>query len=427
VVYRAGMQAIVRHLESRPVHGARLPTREERDEARLLWRSFLDYQLALESIRAAHSDFLLRSGAARDSAFRLDHAAWLAQYRAALQFIDAAERHPEHHTMLNESDRTLGLVSGSYADFKFHWLNVARAAEYSAFALLDTTLGGRPLPGAADDSAIILKAGAGSGTKQTIVNAGRVVQTALWTPIPQGIQAAGGGPEKPPPRAPYISPAQLAKIRQRLAPGDLVFERREWALTNIGLPGFWPHVAMYVGSPDERRRLFGADFESALRAKNPRAYDATWSASTVIEALGEGVITSTFEHSAYADAVAVVRPGVATEKKAAAIARAFQYVGRPYDFEFDFATDDRIVCTELVYKSYEGSVDLPVMRLAGRSVTPANDYVRWFDERFDRGRDLDFVAFLDGHAHSHKATEASVADLRASWKRPRWHSMTDRQ
>ncbi len=93
-------------------------------------------------------------------------------------------------------------------------------------------------------------------------------------------------------------------------------------------------------------------------------------------------------------------------------------MGRPYDFEFDFATDDRIVCTELVYKSYEGSLDLPVMRLAGRSVTPANDYIRSFDERFDRGRDLDFVAFLDGHARSRRATEASAAELRASWKRP---------
>ncbi len=128
------------------------------------------------------------------------------------------------------------------------------------------------------------------------------MQTALWTPIPQSIEAAGAGPEKPPPRAPYISKAQIAKIRQRLEPGDLIFERREWALTNVGLPGFWPHVAMYVGSPDERRRSFGPELETKLRAQNTGAYDTASSRSTVIEALGEGVITSTFERSAHADA-----------------------------------------------------------------------------------------------------------------------------
>jgi permuted papain-like amidase YaeF/Yiix C92 family enzyme len=328
--------------------------------------------------------------------------------------------------MLNESDPTLGLVSGSYADFKFRWLNVARAAEYSAFTLFDTTFGGKALPGALDDSRFILNAGAGSGTQQTLANAGRIVQTAMWTPIPQGIQAAGSGPEKPPPRPPYITKAQIDKVRPRLQPGDLIFERREWALTNVGLPGYWPHVAMYVGTPEERRRAFGADFESKLRARNAGAYDARWSRATVVEALGEGVIANTFEHSAHADSVAIVRPLVAAARKADAIARAFQYVGRPYDFEFDFATDDRIVCTELVYKSYEGWLHLPVMRLAGRSVTPANDYVRWFDEQFDRARELEFVAFLDGHAQSRTAKEANAAELRSSWKRPRWHALTDR-
>jgi hypothetical protein len=57
-VYRNGLQSIIRHLQSQPVKRAALPTRDERQEARLLWRSFLDYQLALESIRAANCDFL---------------------------------------------------------------------------------------------------------------------------------------------------------------------------------------------------------------------------------------------------------------------------------------------------------------------------------------------------------------------------------
>ncbi len=426
-IYRNGLQSIVRHVQSLPAAGTSLPSRQEREEARFLWRSFLDYQLALESVRNANADFLKRSGTARDRAFRLYHAAWLAQYRTALEFIEAAERHPEYHTMLNESDSTLGLVSGTYAEFKFRWLNVARSAEFSAFGLLDATLGGTPLPNAAEDARFILAAGTGSGSKQTLRNAARVVQSAVWAPVPQTLATVGGGPEKPAPRPSFISKTQVVRLRRQMQPGDLIFERRDWALSNVGLPGFWPHVAMYVGTPEERRKVFGDASEEPLRARDPKAYDAYVSQATVVEAIGEGVVTSTFEHSADADWVGIVRPAVPPERKAEAIRRAFAYVGRPYDFEFDFATDDRIVCTELIFKAYEGALHLPVMRLAGRSVTPANDYVRWFDEQFERGGELEFVAFLDGHAHSRSAREGDVAEFRSSWKRPRWHAITERE
>ena len=42
-------------------------------------------------------------------------------------------------------------------------------------------------------------------------------------------------------------------------------------------------------------------------------------------------------------------------EKAAAILRAFGYVGRPYDFNFDFRTDAALLCSELVYKPYKPS------------------------------------------------------------------------
>ena len=41
-----------------------------------------------------------------------------------------------------------------------------------------------------------------------------------------------------------------------MQPGDILLERREWYLSNIGLPGFWPHGALYIGTPEQRREIF---------------------------------------------------------------------------------------------------------------------------------------------------------------------------
>lgn len=410
--YRSGLQAIVRHIDTPPRDA--MPAREQREEARLTWKSFLDYQLALESIRARNADFMKQRGAKRDRMFRLHHAAWLAQYRAALDFIERMERHPEVHTMLNESSSEIGLGESTYAAFKFRWLNVARAAEMSAYTLLSATMGGTPLPGADDDARAILAAAAdNSGPRQTMRNALKIVGQAAWQPLPTGLASMAGGPEGAPPRKSFISRAQIAELRRVVQPGDILFERRDWALTNVGLPGFWPHVALYVGTPEERRRLLGEEISA--------------SPATVVEAIGEGVRASTFEHSADADYVAVIRPRVAPAVKAEAIRRAFAYVGRPYDFEFDFVTDDRIVCSELVFKAYEGALDLPLMRRLGRSVTPPNDFVRWFDEHYAAAPRADFIAFLDGHGHERIARAADVSAFRASWKRSKWYAVTERE
>ncbi len=36
-----------------------------------------------------------------------------------------------------------------------------------------------------------------------------------------------------------------------MEPGDIIVARQNWYLSNIGLPGFWPHAELYVGTPEE--------------------------------------------------------------------------------------------------------------------------------------------------------------------------------
>jgi hypothetical protein len=242
-----------------------------------------------------------------------------------------------------------------------------------------------------------------------------------------------------------ITKNQIAAITKQLEPGDVLFVRREWYISNIGLPGFWPHTALYIGTPEKRKIYFAdhevtqwtkghgqpdGDFNSLLQSKYSEAYKDSLKLDhnhipQVLEAISEGVSFTSMEHSADADSIAVLRPKLSKRDKAIAIFRAFQYAGRPYDFNFDFLTDSSLVCTELIYKSYEPAegyrgLVFPVSDFLGRKATPANEIVREFDQQFDATQ-FDFILFLDGNEKLRKAVESNLVSFRGSWKRPKWH------
>jgi hypothetical protein len=67
-------------------------------------------------------------------------------------------------------------------------------------------------------------------------------------------------------------------------------------------------------------------------------------------------------------------------------------------------------------------LDLPLVDMLGRKVTPANEIARQFDAQSWTGEaQFEFVAFLDGHEASGAAIEASLEEFRRSWRRPKWH------
>lgn len=234
-------------------------------------------------------------------------------------------------------------------------------------------------------------------------------------------------------RPSFISREQVKSIQPLLRPGDILLERRNWFASNAFLPGFWPHAALYLGTPADleklgllRRGPGGAWAASDLNVTKHLAdylrpaHDGE--PNTVVESVSEGVIFNSLTESMGADYVAVLRPRLTDAQRAAALLRAFSHVGKPYDFEFDFSSTDRLVCTELVYQAYEGLLRLdPYMQqIVGRPAIPALEFCRKFAaERGTSRQELEFVLFLDAVPATGGARLAGEDEFCASADRPR--------
>lgn len=173
-------------------------------------------------------------------------------------------------------------------------------------------------------------------------------------------------------------------LAELLQPGDVLVTRHDRAFTNLFLPGYWPHAAMYIGSEADRRRMrVELDAERAARWSGDRR---------VLEALKDGVLFRPLDETLAVDAVAVIRPQLDQIELARAIERAALHEGKLYDFDFDFFRSDRMVCTEVVYRAFDGlgSLRLQLTERSGRPTLSAEDLL---DLAVD-GRGFDPVAVV---------------------------------
>ncbi len=265
-----------------------------------------------------------------------------------------------------------------------------------------------------------------------------------WYPAQRGVAEAMGDT-----RARRIGWYLIPEDQQAAAmalsePGDILLSRKNWYLSNAGLPGFWPHALLYLGTPEQLgawaedpeirawiREESGLDLDlpGFLALRHPAAWARYASQEdghphVIIEAISEGVVFSTMPHAA-GDYLAGMRPRLSRKARAQAIEAAFHHLDKPYDFDFDFATDAALVCTELVWRSYRPApgkegVELPLVSLAGRRTLPANELAKLYAEQA-AGEEpfLDFVFFIDASERERRTWMEDEAAFRASPARSR--------
>ena len=183
----------------------------------------------------------------------------------------------------------------------------------------------------------------------------------------------------------YVSsghvPELPATVRQSvlelLQPGDVLITRKEHALTNYFLPGFWPHAAFYIGNPEQLSAMHVDELEH-VRPRWQRLLECDAPhIGRVVEAMKDGVWIRSVMTPLASDAIAVLRPRIDPGDVGKAIGRSLLHDGKPYDFDFDFTRSDRLVCTEVVYRALDGieGIDFQLKQRAGRLTLAAIDLV----------------------------------------------------
>jgi hypothetical protein len=232
-----------------------------------------------------------------------------------------------------------------------------------------------------------------------------------------------------------ITPKLLKPYLKKFEPGDIMLQRREWHATNLGIPGFWTHLAFYTGTLDEIDTQFsglevlnGVLPSAYLKEKYPKTFHQMNQKMgrfmpNIIEAKRPGVLVSIVEESALCDSLAVLRPNTSKQDKFRAIERTFSYVGKPYDYTFDFRNDKAFLCSEVIYKAYHSAhrFNLETELINGRPIFRPNTLAEKFSEQTAENKELEFVLFLDGSDRKQEIKNKNEAEFIKSAQRPKWH------
>ena len=410
---------------------------DDDDEIRRMLVSFLSYRTVL--LRTAwgyqrHAELEDERGRLR--ALLLHYTAAALAYDYAARFVGAFEGHPVAIRKLNEPEPRWDLVAGTYDTIRNNLGHVSHrrwleAGWQNYHATLPQWAASGLRAGEPYERFHRVIATSGENTRRLAEKLLHYkVQTAVadvgkftyggWYRASSAVAVLVGDTKIRAPRGPagLVPPELLATLRGRLRPGDIVIERRNWYLSNAFLPGYWPHAALYVGTADELRALGLADDPRVAKKLGEFARrDAAGHPKAFIEAMSEGVVFTSVEHSVgEADSVAVLRLRATSEQIKEVIARAFSHAGKPYDFDFDFFSADKLVCTEVVYRACGHLIDFPLVQVLGTTTLPAVEIVRYWTTPAGAAQ-LEFVTFLDGNELAGTCVERDAAALAESIKR----------
>ena len=322
----ATLDALLARLEGQPMFQEdRVLTPEEEQLLLSSWRVLYDAGFQLEGIRVFYEDWYRfdPSRAERSyhlRSFLLAYSCELALMEKGGRFMDLVMNNTDARRFLNAPHDELGLQENSLSLFREEVLGTRDQGRAVAGERYMDFFGG-PLKGRAeanavgvgwlwdsalshqrriDDLGVIQQAE--WGVRSELQPMRRTVRRT-WYPTQKGVAEWFGDTKTRRIGNYLITEEQAAEAAEQLRPGDVLVTRKNWYLSNLGLPGFWPHAILYIGDPDqldaldqdpEVRAFLG---EQSLNDFMAQRHGARWGEYLlgedhpyrVIEAISEGV------------------------------------------------------------------------------------------------------------------------------------------
>lgn len=331
------------------------------------------------------------------------HIAFLLAYGSALLLIDAArflreiaDARPVVRRKLNQPIPTFGIPGGFYdtiqrsllsARHAWHLYHAIQYYRQHKLQLRDDAMrcGIQPIVDIIDthmarvDVTASQFAGARLRTRsdQWVRSVGRTLVVKSVYGIQKIVASLMADKYVRPGHEPQVPAATVTQLAGMIAPGDILVVRKEYALTNYFLPGYWPHAALYLGRLSYLDTL-GLTQQPHVRDRWPRLQQAAeGSEHVVLESMKDGVHFRSWHSPLRSDSFVVLRPCLDEMLIVNGLSRAMHHEGKGYDFDFDFGRSDRLVCTEVVYRAYEGlgEMQFPLTRRAGRPTLSGSDLI----------------------------------------------------
>ena len=139
-------------------------------------------------------------------------------------------------------------------------------------------------------------------------------------------------------------------LNKELKPFDILLEKTPFRLTDRFIPGFWGHSALYLGNENQLREI-GLWDHPALEKYQSKIKNGY----LILEALRSGVRLSTIKSFSNIDDFALLRfkEPLSIIKQEKYLENALAQISKKYDYGFSFDENNRILCTEIIYLTFE--------------------------------------------------------------------------
>ncbi len=215
-----------------------------------------------------------------------------------------------------------------------------------------------------------------------------------------------------------ISNETIEKFYLEVMPWDILLSRKIFVATNISIPGFWKHMAMYLWTWDYLQKKF-KNYNLNYLKKNTHYIIESTSAWVKIVPFGEYISKIDF--------LWVFRTTFSDKKITNAIKETLNLLNHKYDYLFNFYSDQNFVCSELIIKAYlKNNEDdewliIELLKISYWIWYPPDELVKKAEkEKNNQKKEIYPAIFLDTIIKDKKSFINSNEELLKSYKRSKF-------